>query len=175
METKKMSKLEKYQRKNKAFNYDDIRKAISECSEESAVYIGCDSQRICKSEMGFPFIRVYVTCVIIHYDSNKGASIFKSVDYQYDYDQLRITLNTEAQLAIDSAMELKDSIGGRGFEIHLDINPDKRFKSSQVIQEAMGYVYGMLGIKAKIKPEAFAASTAADHFAKKKGTRRMGK
>ena len=168
-----MSNLERYQRKSIKLNYDEIKDAINSSTSTTGIYIGCDSQRVGKTESGFPYIRVYVTCVIIHHDGNKGASIYKSVDFRQDFDNLRLTLSDEAGDAINVAVELQEAIGDRPFEIHLDINPDPRFKSSAVVKEAMGYVYGMLGIKAKIKPEAFAASTAADHFAKQRKFKRI--
>ncbi len=46
-------------------------------------------------------------------------------------------------------------------EIHADINPDPRHDSNKALQSAVGYILGM-GYDFKIKPEAWAASTAAD-------------
>jgi len=46
-------------------------------------------------------------------------------------------------------------------EIHADINPDPAHDSNKALQEAVGYILGM-GYSFKVKPEAWAASTAAD-------------
>jgi uncharacterized protein len=46
-------------------------------------------------------------------------------------------------------------------EIHADINPDPKHDSNKALQSAVGYILGM-GYEFKIKPEAWAASTAAD-------------
>ena len=46
-------------------------------------------------------------------------------------------------------------------EIHADINPDPRYDSNKALQSAVGYILGM-GYEFKIKPDAWAASTAAD-------------
>jgi len=46
-------------------------------------------------------------------------------------------------------------------EIHADINPDPIHDSNKALQHAIGYILGM-GYSFKIKPEAFAASNAAD-------------
>jgi predicted RNase H-related nuclease YkuK (DUF458 family) len=37
------------------------------------------------------------------------------------------------------------------------------YKSNVAVKEALGYVKGTLGIDAKIKPDSFAATHAADH------------
>jgi predicted RNase H-related nuclease YkuK (DUF458 family) len=47
-------------------------------------------------------------------------------------------------------------------QIHLDINPDKAHGSSCVLQEAIGYIRGTCNVIPLIKPNAFAASFAAD-------------
>jgi predicted RNase H-related nuclease YkuK (DUF458 family) len=47
-------------------------------------------------------------------------------------------------------------------EIHADINPNPKHDSNKALQSAVGYILGM-GYDFKIKPEAWAASTAADN------------
>lgn len=47
-------------------------------------------------------------------------------------------------------------------EIHADINPDPKHDSNKALQSAVGYILGM-GYDFKIKPDAWAASTAADN------------
>ena len=49
-------------------------------------------------------------------------------------------------------------------DVHLDINPDENFGSSCVISEAVGYIRGTCNVIPFVKPEAFAASYAADRF-----------
>lgn len=49
-------------------------------------------------------------------------------------------------------------------EIHLDINQNEVHNSSLVLKEAVGYVLGMTGLNAKVKPESFAASVCADRL-----------
>lgn len=46
-------------------------------------------------------------------------------------------------------------------EIHADINPDPMYSSNAALQHAVGYILGM-GYSFKVKPDAFAASSAAD-------------
>jgi predicted RNase H-related nuclease YkuK (DUF458 family) len=46
-------------------------------------------------------------------------------------------------------------------EIHADINPDPKHESNKALQQAVGYILGM-GYEFKVKPDAWAASNAAD-------------
>jgi len=46
-------------------------------------------------------------------------------------------------------------------EIHADINPDPNHESNKALQQAVGYILGM-GYEFKVKPDAWAASSAAD-------------
>jgi predicted RNase H-related nuclease YkuK (DUF458 family) len=46
-------------------------------------------------------------------------------------------------------------------EIHADINPNPMYESNKALQQAIGYILGM-GYQFKIKPDAWAASNAAD-------------
>ena len=66
--------------------------------------------------------------------------------------------------AAELYLELAESIGERHCEVHIDINPNEKHGSSCVIQEAVGYIRGMTGVTPKVKPEAWAASIAADKF-----------
>jgi predicted RNase H-related nuclease YkuK (DUF458 family) len=123
--------------------YDEAKEAILNSSESSSVYIGADSIRFM--------------------DSKHGAKIFHRTSEMRDFGNLRQRLITEAGFAIEAATEIVEVLGNRKLEIHLDINPDPRHKSNVAVKEALGYVKGTTGIDAKIKPESFAATHAADH------------
>jgi predicted RNase H-related nuclease YkuK (DUF458 family) len=47
-------------------------------------------------------------------------------------------------------------------EVHLDINSADEHASSNVVAQAIGYIRGTCNVTPKIKPEAFAATNAAD-------------
>jgi predicted RNase H-related nuclease YkuK (DUF458 family) len=49
-------------------------------------------------------------------------------------------------------------------EVHLDINPNEEYNSNIVINEAIGYIKGMCNVVPLVKPNAFAASYAADRL-----------
>ena len=140
--------------------YDEARQAILNSSETSSVYVGADSIRFKRNGLWFA---KYSTVVILHMDSKHGGKIFHKNVEMRDFGNLRQRLITEAGFAIEAATEIVDVIGDRHLEIHLDINPDPKHKSNIAVKEALGYVKGTTGLDAKIKPESFAATHAADH------------
>lgn len=149
---------------------DEAREAIRKSSKESTVYIGADSVRFKKGT--YPdgrdkwFAR-YATVIVVHKDSRHGCNVFSNIVTLPDYGQLRQRLLTEVQLSIDAFTEIETALDGRHLEIHLDVNPDPAHASNIVAKEAAGWVMGM-GVTSMIKPEAWAASTAADYCARGK-------
>ena len=134
------------------------REAIAASSAQSAIYIGCDSLRIPAKNKA-----VFSTVVVLHMDSKHGCKIFHNQVTIPDYGQMRPRLLMEVQYALEAFYAIEDIVGNRRLEIHLDVNPDPRHASNVVTSEALGWVRG-LGIEARIKPDSFAATTAADHF-----------
>jgi uncharacterized protein len=143
------------------FDFEDIRREIANSPLDSSVYIGADSKVY--SQHGEAMV-AYVTVIILHYGSSKGAKIFRSHRSDRYYGQIRTRLMAEVTDAIMAGTEIADVIGDRGFEIHLDINRDERYKSSALVKEATGYVLGTMGFEPKLKPDSFAASSVADRF-----------
>jgi uncharacterized protein len=144
------------------------REAIKNSSESSSIYIGADSVRFKKgydSKGNDLWFARHATVIIVHKDSCKGASVAYNVETIRDYGQLRTRLLREVQYSIEAFDAIQDLIGNRHLEIHLDVNPDPMHASNLVAKEAAGWVMG-LGITAKIKNEAWAASTAADYCAR---------
>jgi uncharacterized protein len=158
------------------FNFDEIKEEIRKSPTDSSIYIGADSKVY--SHKGVQMV-AYVTVIILHFGTSKGAKIFKSYRTDRHYGEIRLRLMSEVGDAIAAALEIVDVIGSRNFEIHLDINRGAMHKSSVLVKEATGYVLGSLGIEPKLKPESFAASSVADRFcvkdAKKKADRPSAK
>lgn len=133
------------------------KEAIQNSSPSSAIYIGCDSRRIPSKKKA-----LFSTVIVLHRDSSRGCNVFHNQVSLPDYGQMRSRLMTEVQMALDAFYAIEDVIGDRKLELHLDVNPDPRHASNVVTAEALGWVRS-LGIEAKIKPDSFAATTAADH------------
>ncbi len=130
--------------------------AIERSSENSAVYIGCDS-KVNGSHTLFGLV------VVIHIDRHKGGMVYgkKSV-----YNRRMVMFERimrEVDLAMQCAFSILDAVGERSFEVHLDINPNPIHKSNRAMKQAMAYVKAQ-GFNCQIKPDAWAASTAADYL-----------
>lgn len=139
---------------------EEAKLAITNSSPESRVYVGCDSKRARKSGE----IK-YATVIILHHDGKHGGKMWSFIDRERDYGPAsnpRMRLVNEAYKAVNIAREIVEVVGDRHFEVHLDLNTDPKHKSNAAVKEALGFVMGMLGFDAKLKPEAWASSTAAD-------------
>lgn len=140
---------------------EEAKEAILASSQNSSVYIGADSIRYKKDGKWYA---KYSTVIVLHIDSKRGCKLFhNSVDLP-DYGNLKQRLLTEVGYAIEAAIEIIDVVGKRHLEVHIDVNPNPKHKSSVAIKEALGYVKGSLGIDAIPKPNGWAATHAADHM-----------
>jgi predicted RNase H-related nuclease YkuK (DUF458 family) len=144
---------------------DEVRDFIENSSESTKIYIGSDSER---HRRGGVWFADYAVVVVIHKDGKHGAKVFGEITTERDYDQAkdrpRMRLMNEVMKAAQLYLDLADAIGDRQCEVHIDINPNHKHGSSCVISEAVGYIRGMTGVTPRVKPEAWAASIAADKF-----------
>lgn len=148
----------------KHINIAEVSAFINECSPETKIYLGCDSERF---RIGGVWYVDYITVVIVHFDGKHGCKIFGAVDRERDYGQAankpKMRLMGEVYRVADLYLTLSKEVA-HDISVHLDINPNERYGSSVAVQEAVGYIKGMCGITPQVKPEAFAASYAADQF-----------
>ena len=149
----------------KKLDMEEVKAFIESSSESTKIYIGADSERHKRGGVWFSDTAVVV---IVHYDGKHGAKVFGEITTERDWDQNkarpRMRLMQEVYKAAEIYLALAEAIGDRHCEVHIDINPDEKHGSSCVIQEAVGYIRGMTGMSPKVKPEAWAASIAADKF-----------
>lgn len=147
---------------------DEISKYVATLGPETRLYVGCDSEKFKKDGV---WVADYITVVIVHKNGKNGCRVFGAVNRERDYDQNKkrpsIRLMTEVYKVSELYIDLKKAMPNHEIEVHLDINPDKQFGSSIVVDQAVGYIRGVCGMIPKIKPEAFAASYAADMFKEK--------
>ena len=141
----------------------EIREYLTHVGEDSRIYLGCDSQKFKKNEIWYAR---YTVVLVIHIDNCHGGKVFgfteSERDYDKNFDKPRMRLMNEAYKVSGVYLELGDILDNHDVEVHLDINPKKDAGSSCVIREAAGYILGVCGVEAKVKPDAFAASYAAD-------------
>jgi len=146
---------------------NEIKKAIQATSKTTKIYIGSDS-KVINVENGEITCRI-ATVAVLHLDGIHGCKVlgYRSVRKVSDPTISRpfSRMLAETYETLEMFQAIKDSIGGRHLEIHLDINPDESEGSSVAVKAASGIIQGVTMIKPKLKPFAFAASCAADRFA----------
>jgi predicted RNase H-related nuclease YkuK (DUF458 family) len=147
------------------FNLQEVRDFITAQSPETKVYLGADSERVNVKGLWYAD---YTLAVVVHIDGKHGCKIFGDVQRERDWDQKAnkpsLRLMQEVYKVSDLFHELSDVLQDRHVEVHLDINPNERYKSSAVVNQAIGYIKGTCNIDAQVKPKAFAASYAADRL-----------
>lgn len=146
-------------------NIDEVRDYITSQSQETKFYIGCDSERF---KIGKDWWADYVLAIVIHKDGKHGCKLFGEVIRERDFDQKvdrpRFRLMNEVYKLSELYLKLADVLNDRDVEIHLDINPNEMYGSSCVLNEAIGYIRGTCNVIPMVKPNAWAASTAADRL-----------
>ena len=143
----------------------EVKTFIQNCSPETKIYLGADSERV---SHGGIWYADYTLAVVVHLDGCHGCKIFGCVQRERDWDQRAdrpsMRLMQEVYKVGELFQQLSSVLQDRYVEVHLDINPDDKFKSSAVVQQAVGYIKGTCNVVTKVKPDAFAASYAADRL-----------
>lgn len=150
------------------FDYDEIKNLIKSTSKETSVFVGTDSQIFGRSI-------TFCTVIVVHFDNKHGSKIFKQIlsinKKMTIMEKLlkEVEFTIEACLEIESSANIYNSDGKMLCERlipHVDINPDKRYKSSIAYHTAKGWLEGH-GLKPVFKPHAAIASHCADNFLRK--------
>jgi predicted RNase H-related nuclease YkuK (DUF458 family) len=149
----------------KAMNLDHVAEFIRQQTPATRIYLGCDSERV---RVDGVWYADYVLAIVIHINGNNGCKLFGEVHRERDWDQRSNRpsqrLMTEVYKVSELYLRLAEVLEGRQVEVHLDINPNEEYGSSCVISQAVGYIKGTCNVIPFVKPEAFAASYAADRF-----------
>jgi len=138
---------------------DDIESAkeyIKNSSPKSKVYVGCDSRNTKSNTL-------YVTAIVVHLEGNRGAKVFAFADAVPRIRSMRQRLDQEVFYALEKAMEIREAVGNREMEIHLDYHPSEKHKSNRSVETSIGAVIGS-EFDYALKPHAHAASSAADYL-----------
>ena len=136
--------------------YDTVLNYIKNLSDESSIYIGCDS-KLSGSRTLFGL------ALILHIESSKGGMCFAQKMHENRRMPISERLMKEVEHAVTCAAKVQDAAGSKTLEVHLDLNPNPEHKSYKYLHAAIGYVKGQ-GLVYKVKPSAFAATTAADYI-----------
>lgn len=150
---------------HRKINIQEVTDFIQAQSPETRIYIGCDSERYRRNNVWYAD---YILAIVVHINGKHGCKLFGETTTERDYDQRKdrpsTRLMTEVYKVSELYLKLADVLEGRHVEVHLDINPDEEHGSSCVINQAIGYIKGVCNVVPMVKPDAFAASYAADRF-----------
>jgi predicted RNase H-related nuclease YkuK (DUF458 family) len=144
---------------------EQARAFIEAQTPETKIYIGGDSERF---KIDGQWYADYIMVIVVHINGNNGCKIFGEIqrerDYEFKKDRPRMRLMNEVYKIAELYLKLQDVLEDRKVEVHLDINPNEMHGSSCVINEAIGYIKRMCNVVPLVKPNAFAASYAADRY-----------
>lgn len=141
---------------------DEVREFIGKSSMESGVFVGCDSFRHRRNGV---WVATFVEVVVVHRDSCRGARIFGKREVLPDFRRRDDRLRAEFYRATELWLQVRDYVQDRPSGLHIDFNRDPRYASARMVNEAIGYVRWHTGMEPVFKPDAFAASAAADRLA----------
>lgn len=124
------------------------------------VYIGTDSQQDGQRTQ-------FVTVVVVH-NPGKGGRAFYTREAVPRIKSLRERLLKEVWLSVMAALEVNPLLAEESeLEVHVDANPNTKFKSSAYVKELTSMVVSQ-GFEAVLKPDAWVAAHVADHVVKYK-------
>ena len=152
---------------NKKIDLNEVKFCVENSGPGTRVYLGCDSEIIYSN--GNNYID-YTIAIVVHIGGRYGCRVFGEVirepNYERNLSRPRYRLMNEVYKTADMYLQLSQLIDN-DIEVHLDINPNEIYNSSIVLNEAVGYIRGMCNVIPVVKPNAFAASGAADKLKRK--------
>tara|TARA_B100001094_G_C17935523_1_gene672896 strand:- start:147 stop:632 length:486 start_codon:yes stop_codon:yes gene_type:complete len=135
--------------------------AVNASKDTCEIHVGCDSHFV-KDKCVF-------AVVVAMYEYGKGGTYFfaRAKIPRRLFMNMKLRLLKEVEIAISLADVLSSFtfLDRKKMRVHLDINPDNRFKSSQVFNSATSWVKS-LGYQCVVKPDSWASSWLADAYAK---------
>ena len=146
-------------------NLEEVKYFIQSQSPETKIYLGADSERLNRNNIWYAD---YTVAIVVHIGGRHGCKVFGEIVRERDYDQRKdrpsMRLMNEVFKVSEMFNKLSDILQDRYVEVHLDINPNEKYGSSCVVQQAIGYIKGTCNVVPLVKPRAFAASYAADRL-----------
>jgi len=130
------------------------------------IYIGCDSQNRGRST-------TYATVIVLHYPSGGGHVLYRRDKIEKVASSFE-RLWKEVELSVEVANLLIESGLGKPDCIDVDLNPDPRYNSNQLLRAAVGLIESM-GIQARYKSKSPWAISIADTMCKGKSSKRKVK
>ena len=135
---------------------DYVRSYLIE-NPEVEILIGCDSQNHLDTT-------VYATVVALYFPRN-GAHVLYCKEITPIERTRQVRLMNEVWKSVEVAEKLRLADLPRAKYIDIDLNPDKRYKSNEVLRSAVGLVEGM-GYTVRYKSLGALVTHAADALVK---------
>lgn len=139
---------------------------LASCSSKARIFLGADSERV---KIRGIWYADYISVIVIADRDDGGYArnhimyqVHRDRDYDVRKDKPTTRLINEIYNLCGLYKEFEDLLYPYETELHIDINSVKNTGSNHVLTQAVGIVRGMCGIMPKCKPEAWAASFAAD-------------
>lgn len=126
-------------------------------SDDIQLYIGTDSQNQADKT-------VYASVIVLHYGNSGGHVLYT----KETVDRIRDSFSRlwkEVEISVEISEYLRESGIQKPKYIDIDLNPDPKYRSNQVLRAALGYIESM-GYKPRCKPNAMSASYIADKLCK---------
>ena len=142
-------------RNRKDINLIEYVRGYIEENPQVEILIGCDSQNHINTT-------VYATVVAL-YKPQAGAHVIFCKEITPVERTRQVRLMNEVWKSIEVAELLLSSGLPRAKYIDIDLNPDKRYKSNEVLRAAVGLVEGM-GYKVRYKHVGALMTYAANHL-----------
>lgn len=124
---------------------------------DTTIYVGCDSQNRKK-------FTSYAIVIVLH-NPGKGGHVLYSKEILPRIQDKFERLWKEVEDSIQTAEYLRANNIQKPSYIDLDLNPDPKYYSNQLLRAALGYVESM-GYIPRCKPNALTASHVADVLCK---------
>lgn len=151
---------------DKKIDRTELESYLATCSPGARIFLGADSKRTRKN--GVWYADYYTVIVVADRDEGGYArnhvffQAHRDRDYDVKKDKPTTRLINEIYGLCSLYKEFEDILFDFDVELHMDINSVKTAGSNHVLTQAIGLVRGMTGHDPKCKPEAWAASFAAD-------------
>ena len=122
----------------------------------TTIFIGSDSQNTRNT--------TYAVVIVLH-NPNKGGHVLYAKNTVPVITDRFTRLWKEVEYSLQTANFLVNNGIQKPAFIDIDLNPDPKYKSNQVLRAALGYVESM-GYTPRCKPEAMVATYVADAICK---------
>jgi predicted RNase H-related nuclease YkuK (DUF458 family) len=140
-----------------------------ELNSNTKIYLGVDSQAF--KHKGVWYADYYMV-VVVHRNGRNGCKLFyeriTERDFSSDKKKPSYRLMQECYKAADLYAKISEVIIDYEVEIHLDLNPNKKYASSAVINQAIGYIKASCNVLPLVKPDSWAATHCADKLVRMK-------